>query len=162
MLAEKGHHVSVFVNDLSIKDIKVDVDDHSVRVVRFNTSQTNSSEALGHVTNICYEFAHVLKKFIEKEGKPDVIESQEYLGIAYYFLQYRYLGYEWCKDIPVIITMHSPTFLYMEYNHIPLYSYPNFWVCEMERFCLQAADLLISPSQFMLTELKKRFELKNS
>jgi glycosyltransferase involved in cell wall biosynthesis len=160
-LAAKGHEVSVFINDPSVKDIKTERDTSGVRVIRFNPSRTHSSESLGHITNICFEFAHVIKRFVEEEGKPDVIESQEYLGIAYYLLQYKYLGYEWCSDIPVIVTMHSPTFLYLEYNHVPLYSYPNYWVCEMERFCLQAADLLISPSQFMLTELKKRFELVN-
>jgi glycosyltransferase involved in cell wall biosynthesis len=161
MFAIKGHEVSVFINDSSVKDIRTEKNVHGVRTIRFNPSRTHSSESMGHITNICYEFAHVIKRFIEDEGKPDVIESQEYLGIAYYLLQYKYLGYEWCSEIPIIITMHSPTFLYMEYNHIPRYSYPNFWVCEMERFCLQAADLLISPSRFMLTELKKRFELNN-
>jgi glycosyltransferase involved in cell wall biosynthesis len=50
----------------------------------------------------------------------------------------------------------------MEYNNVPEYKYPNYWICEMERFCLQAADLLISPSHFMLEEFKKRFRLKNS
>jgi glycosyltransferase involved in cell wall biosynthesis len=161
MLAVKGHQISVFINDPSVRDIKTEEDINGVRIIRFNPSRTHSSESIGHITNICYEFANVVKRFIEEEGKPDVIESQEYLGIAYYLLQYKYLGYEWCSGIPVIVTMHSPTFLYMEYNHIPRYSYPNYWVCEMERFCLQAADLLISPSQFMLTELKKRFELNN-
>jgi glycosyltransferase involved in cell wall biosynthesis len=162
MMAEEGHEVSVFINDASISDIKIEKKSDSHRVIRFNPSRTRSSGFLGHVTNISYEFAHIVKHFIEKEGKPDVIESQEYLGIAYYLLQFKHLLYEWCRDVPVIITMHSPSFLYMEYNHVPEYKYPNYWICEMERFCLQAADLLISPSQFMLNELKKRFELDNS
>ena len=162
MMSEQGHEVSVFVNDASVNDIKIEKKTDSLRVMRFNPSRTKSSNFLGHVTNISYEFAHIVKHFIEKEGKPDVIESQEYLGIAYYLLQYKYLLYDWCRDIPVIITMHSPSFLYMEYNHVPVYKYPNYWICEMERFCLQAADLLISPSNFMLAELKKRFQLKNS
>jgi glycosyltransferase involved in cell wall biosynthesis len=161
MMANEGHDVSVFVNDSSVNDIKIDRKTDGVRIIRFNPFRTKSSNFLGHVTNISYEFAHILKHFIEKEGKPDMIESQEYLGIAYYLLQYKYLLYDWCKEIPVIITMHSPSFLYMEYNHVPEYKYPNYWICEMERFCLQAADLLISPSQFMIDELKKRFELRN-
>ena len=161
MMASEGHDVSVFVNDSSVNDIKIDKKKEGVRIIRFNPFRTKSSNFLGHVTNISYEFAHILKHFIEEEGKPDIIESQEYLGIAYYFLQYKYLLYEWCKEIPVIITMHSPSFLYMEYNHVPEFKYPNYWICEMERFCLQAADLLISPSRFMLNELKKRFDLHN-
>ena len=161
MMADHSHEVSVFVNDASVNDIKIEKKTDGVRIIRFNPSRSKSSGFLGHVTNISYEFAHVVKYFVEKEGRPDIIESQEYLGIAYYLLQYKYLLYDWCKDIPVIITMHSPSFLYMEYNHVPEYKYPNYWICEMERFCLQAADLLISPSSYMLTELRKRFHLNN-
>jgi glycosyltransferase involved in cell wall biosynthesis len=160
MLSRQGHRVSVFINDSSIKDIREE-QQGSIRITRFNPSRTNSSSFLGHVTNISYEFAHIVKWFIEKEGKPDIIEAQEYLGIAYYLLQYKKLLYGWCDDVPILITMHSPSFLYMEYNHVPLYRYPNFWICEMERFCLQAADHVISPSQFMIEELGKRFLLTN-
>ena len=162
MMAEEGHAVSVFINDASVSGIKIEKKSDLLRVIRFNPSRTKSSGFLGHVTSISYEFAHILKYFIEKEGKPEVIESQEYLGIAYYLLQFKYLLYDWCNDIPVVITMHSPSFLYMEYNHVPEYKYPNYWICEMERFCLQAANLLISPSQYMLEELKRKFHLNNS
>ncbi len=160
MMAAKGHSVSVFVNDASVNNIAIE-EREGIQIIRFNTSRTNSSSFLGHTTNISYEFAHIVKHFIEKEGKPDCIEAQEYLGIAYYLLQYKLMLYDWCKDIPVLITMHSPSFLYMEYNHVPMYRYPNFWICEMERFCLQAADHVISPSQFMIRELDKRFKLSN-
>jgi len=161
MMTDQGHEVSVFVNDASVHDIRIEKKSSALRIIRFNPSRTKSSNFLGHITNISYEFAHIVKHFVEKEGQPDVIESQEYLGIAYYLLQYKYLLYDWCRDIPVIITVHSPSFLGMEYNHVPVYKYPNYWICEMERFCLQAAGLLISPTHFMLEELKKRFQLKN-
>jgi glycosyltransferase involved in cell wall biosynthesis len=160
MLSEKGHEISVFISDAATTEISID-EKERIRIIRFNTSRTNSSAFLGHITNISYEFAHIIKHFIEKEGKPDCIEAQEYLGIAYYLLQYKLLLFEWCKDVPILITMHSPSFLYMEYNHVPMYRYPNFWICEMERFCLQAADQVISPSQFMVRELDKRFKLSN-
>ena len=162
MMSTKGHEVSVFVNDASVKDFRIEQKSKLLRIIRFNPSRTNSSNFLGYVTNTSYEFAHIVKHFIEREGPPEVIEAQEYQGIAYYLLQYKHLQYDWCKHIPIIITMHSPSFLYMEYNHVVGYKYPNYWICEMERFCLQAADLLISPSHFMLRELKKRFQLANS
>jgi glycosyltransferase involved in cell wall biosynthesis len=159
MLAAKGHSVSVFVNDASVADISVEATPN-IRIIRFNPDRSKAP-FLGHVTAISYGFAHVVKHFIELEGPPDVIESQEYLGIAYYLLQYKHLQYDWCRNIPVLITMHSPSFLYLEYNHVPLYRYPNYWIGEMERFCLQAADLLVSPSQYILQEVKKRFALTN-
>ncbi|HEY1116014.1 MAG TPA: glycosyltransferase [Chitinophagaceae bacterium] len=161
MLAEKDHAVTVFVNDPSVADIVTEQKER-IRVVRFNPARTASDGFLGHVANISFEFAHVVRHFIEQEGAPDVIEAQEYLGIAYYLLQFKHLQYEWCKDIPVVITLHSPSFLYMEYNHVSEYRYPNYWICEMERFCLQAADLLLSPSKFILDQLKKRFVLTNA
>jgi glycosyltransferase involved in cell wall biosynthesis len=160
MLADKNHAVSVFINDSSVSTSREEQRE-GVRVVRFNPSATRSSAFLGHTTNISYEFAAILKQYIAKEGKPDIIEAQEYLGIAYYLLQFKKLLYDWCKDVPVVITMHSPSFLYMEYNQVPEYKYPNYWICEMERFCLQAADLLISPSDFIYDELQKRFSLTN-
>jgi glycosyltransferase involved in cell wall biosynthesis len=162
MMAGAGHAVTVFVNDASVHDFKIDNRSESLRIVRFNPSRTGSMQFLGHVTNISYEFAAIIKDFVAREGKPDIIESQEYLGIAYYLLQFKWLRYDWCRDIPVLITMHSPSFLYMEYNQVPEHRLPNYWICEMERFSLQAADMLISPSRFMLTELTKRFELSHS
>lgn len=160
MLSEKGHIVTVFVSDAAVSDIQEDKDE-DIRVIRFGTSRTNSSSFLGHVTNISYEFAHIVKHFVEKEGKPDIIETQEYLGIAYYLLQYKLLLCDWCKDVPVLVTMHSPSSLNMEYNHVPMYRYPNYWICEMERFCLQAASYIISPSDYLLRELQKSFVLNN-
>lgn len=160
MLSEKGHAVTVFINDAAVSDIQED-EKNGIRIIRFNTSRTKSSSFLGHVTNISYEFAHIVKHFIEKEGRPDIIEAQEYQGIAYYLLQYKYLLYEWCRDVPVLITMHSPSSLYMEYNHVPIHRYPNYWICELEYFCLQAADYIISPSHYMLAELEKRFVLSH-
>ncbi len=160
MLSDKGHAVTVFVSDAAVSDIQENEKD-GIRIIRFSTSRTNSSSFLGHVTNINYEFAHIIKHFIEKEGQPDIIESQEYQGIAYYLLQYKHLLFDWCRDVPVIITMHSPASLNMEYNHVPVYRYPNYWICEMEYFCLQAASHIISPSHYMLRELGKRFVLNN-
>jgi glycosyltransferase involved in cell wall biosynthesis len=160
MLSEKGHSVTVFISDKSVKSIQVEKLAEA-RVIRFNPSQTNAYSFLGDVTSISYEFANILKLFIEKEGKPDYIESQDYQGIGYFLLQFKACLFDWCKNIPVIITLHSPSFLYMEYNQLPLYKNPNFWIGEMERFCIQAADLVISPSDYLVKELKERFKINN-
>src|SRR5688500_10750483 len=111
MLFQNGHDVSVFVNDTVVNEFNIESQD-GIRIIRFNPSRTGSSNFLGHVTSISYEFAHIVKEFVSKEGQPDIIEAQEYLGIAYYLLQYKHLLFDWCKDVPVLITMHSPSFLY--------------------------------------------------
>lgn len=160
MLSEKGHIVTVFINDTTVNDIKIEVLKEA-RVIRFNPSKTKSDSFLGNTTTISYEFAYIVKKIIEKEGKPDIIESQEYNGIAYFLLQFKYCLFDWCSNIPIIITMHAPAFLYMEYNQFPTFKKPNYWIGEMERFCIQAADLLISPSQYLINELKQRFTINN-
>ncbi len=158
MLVQNGHTVTVFINDAGIHSINEQFID-GVRIVRFNPDTTAAISFLGHTTNLSYAFAQTVEFYIEQEGKPDLVEAQEYLGIAYYLLQYKYLMYDWCKEVPVLITMHSPSFLYMNYNQISEYQYPNYWICEMERFCLQAADLVISPSMYILKELRTHFEL---
>lgn len=157
MLANNGHDVTVFVYDKASKDTVVKSD--SYRVVRFSPNQTHTKDYLGYSTQISYEYAAVVKRYVEAEGRPDIIESQEYLGIAYYLLQFKWLEYEWIKNVPVVITAHSPAFLYLPHNHISTYKYPLFWIGEMERFCLQAADYVISPTQFLLDQINKDISL---
>ncbi len=156
MLNDAGHQVSVFVNDAAISETKI-TQESGIRLIRFNPSASGSSAFLGHATSLSYEFAHILRIFIEREGKPDLIESQEYLGIAYYLLQFKQLKYEWCAEIPIVITMHSPSFLYLEYNHAPVFNYPNFWIGEMERSSMISADLLISPSRYLVDQVRGRY-----
>lgn len=156
MLSEKGHKVTVFVNDSTVSTRKISQSEEA-RIVRFNPIATQTDLFLGETTHLSYEFAAILKDFIQSEGKPDFIECQDYNGIGYFLLQFRACLYDWCKNIPVVLTLHSPSFLYLEYNEAPVYKKNNFWVGEMEKFCMQAADLIISPSNYLLSELKKRF-----
>lgn len=161
MLSEKGHQVTVFINDKTVKQYVIQ-QSKEARIIRFNPHFTKTDSFLGDTTHLSYAFSMMLKQFIEAEGKPDVIESQDYNGIAYFFLQFRACLFEWCKGIPVVITMHSPNFLYMEYNEVPLYKRPNFWIGEMERFSIQAGDLVISPSHYLIPELKQRMNFHSS
>src|SRR4051812_17984813 len=115
MLSKYGHQATVFVNDSSIRSIVIE-QKAEARIIRFNPNLTKADAFLGSITHLSYEFAAVVKKIIEEEGKPDVIESQDYNGIAYFLLQHRACLADWCRDIPLVITMHSPSFLYMEYN----------------------------------------------
>jgi glycosyltransferase involved in cell wall biosynthesis len=161
MLSEKGHQVTVFVNDKTIHSIVIEKRPEA-RIIRFNPNSTNTDAFLGNITHLSYEFSMILKKIIEQEGKPDIIESQDYNGIGYFLLQHKACLYDWCKGIPIVITIHSPSFLYMEYNEVPLYERPNFWIGEMERFCIQAADLVISPSQYLIDELEQRFKMNTA
>jgi glycosyltransferase involved in cell wall biosynthesis len=161
MLSEKGHQMTVFVNDRTVRSIVIE-QKKEARIIRFNPNLTKTDAFLGSIAHLSYEFAMIVKQFIDEEGKPDHIESQDYNGIAYFLLQHRACLFDWCQGIPMVITMHSPSFLYLEYNQAPVYKRPNFWIGEMERFCILAADLVISPSQYLVDELKQRFAINTS
>jgi glycosyltransferase involved in cell wall biosynthesis len=160
MFSAKGDTVTVFTPNYSIGKLKIE-QNNKFRVVFFNPDNYYTTSFLGFEANLSFAFSQVVKEVIEKEGSPDIIESQEYLGIAYYLLQFKWLQYPVFKDLKVIITLHAPSFLYWEYNKVPLHQLPYFWIGEMERFCIISADMLISPSQYLVDEIKSRVDINN-
>lgn len=159
MLAEKQHQVTVFIPDDEVQDYIIS---HSegIRLVRFNTNRTGAGNFLGHTPALSYEFAIMVRDLVRKEGKPDYIESQEYLALPYYLLQFKLLGYPEFTDVPVVLTLHSPAFLYLLYNREGVYEFPNYWTGEMEKSCIVSADLVIAPSRYMIDEIKKHTNIQ--
>jgi glycosyltransferase involved in cell wall biosynthesis len=98
---------------------------------------------------------------VGQEGKPDFIEAQDYLGIAYYLTQFKHLGYEFAAGIPIVVTLHSPAFVYLEYNRVSTYRFPDFWTCEMEKQAIKAADVLISPTRFLVDEIQRFMDISD-
>lgn len=160
LLTQKGYLVTVFVSDQSIKDYEAKRESE-VTVVRFNPDRNLLQESLGYAARLSYAFADIIKEFVAVNGKPSVIEAQDYLGIAYYLTQFKHLEYEFVKDVPVVITLHSPAFIYLEYNRVSTYSFPEFWTCEMEKQSIKAADLLIAPTHFIAEEVKKYIDIRD-
>ena len=154
MLAAQQHQVTVFIPDDAVQDYTISHAE-GIRLVRFNTHRTGVGNFLGHTPALSYEFAIMLRDLIRKEGKPDYIESQEYLALPYYLLQFKLLGYPEFTDVPVVLTLHSPAFLYLLYNREGVYEFPNYWTGEMEKSCIVSADLVIAPSRYMIDEIKK-------
>lgn len=161
MLNAAGYGVTVFVNDNTQSDINISHEPNNTRVVRFNGNRDGLQQSLGYTARLSYAFAGVVKKMIEEEGKPAFIESQDYLGIAYYLTQFKNCGYSFLSDVPIILTLHSPAFIYLEYNRVPVYRFPDFWTGEMEKQSIAAADALISPTHFLLAEISKHIEIVN-
>lgn len=158
MFSSFGHNVTVLTqnpkaNQLVTKRV------NSYTIIEFNPNNYDTYSFLGYEANLSYAFAQVVKELADKQGAPDIIECQEYMGIAYYLLQYKWLKYPLYKDLKIAITLHAPSFLYWEYNEVPLYQLPYFWIGEMERFCIRSADLVISPSQYLINELKSRVKI---
>jgi len=158
MMQALGCEVTVIISDDTVRDRKEQFKE-GIRIVRFNTDSNHLSDVLGHIARLSYAFADIVKTLILEDGSPDVIESQDYLGIAYYLTQYRHLGYPFLRNVPIVITLHSPAFIYLDYNRVPVYRFPDFWTCEMEKQAIRAADLLISPSLFLVQETQQYMDI---
>lgn len=154
MFAEFGHEVTVITQNEQTPNITSHKQSENITIVHFNPNRRSAKNALGHTAMLSYAFAEVVREMVEKSGKPDIIESQDYLGIAYYITQFKHLGYDFLSDIPIVLTLHSPAFIYLDYNRAPLYRFPDFWTCEMEKQAIEAADKLVSPSSFLLEEIQ--------
>jgi glycosyltransferase involved in cell wall biosynthesis len=154
MLVDMNVAITTFVPDDSVSDYNITNTPEGNRIIRFNTNRSNSAAWLGYAARLSYEFANIVQHIIKTEGTPDIIEAQDYMGIAWYLLQFKRLLYEEVKDIPVVITLHSPAFLYLEYNRVPTYRFPDFHTCEMEKEALIMADWLIAPTQFIIDAIQ--------
>jgi glycosyltransferase involved in cell wall biosynthesis len=154
MLSLKGDTVTVFMPDDKVADFEISMQG-KLRVVLFNSNRNKLGAYLGYTARLSYEFAAILKEFIRKEGKPDFIESQEYLAIPYYLLQFKLTGCPEFQQVPVILVLHSPAFLYLYYNREGVYEFPNYWTGEMEISCIQSADHVLAPSAYIVEEIKK-------
>ncbi len=147
-------NVSVFVPDRNISHIVEEVLD-GIRIIRFSPYYADNSGFLGYEALVSYSFTAVIEKYLRTEEAPDWIEAQEYDGIAYYLLQKKHLGYPVLKNIKVIITCHCPSFILLPYNHKSNYALPAYWIGEMEKFCIESADICFSPSRYLVTALQK-------
>src|ERR1700757_3094661 len=78
MFASFGHKVIVITQDFKTNEITYSQKD-KYRIVRFNPSKYYTNSFLGYEANLSYAFAQVVKELINKEGSPDIIESQEYM-----------------------------------------------------------------------------------
>lgn len=160
MLAQKGHQVSIFINDYTVQQTIEESPIKNVKLIRFNPNITSEINTLGTDAKLSLSFSHVLENKIKTDGVPDILETQDYKGIGYYTLLKKKLLYPLFKDLRVIMTMHAPSFLYFEYNQIPLYEFPHYWTGEMEKASIMMSDLVISPSNYLINELNPRMELQ--
>ena len=159
MLAQAGHNITVITPDQKVSELTIQKRD-KYTLVQFNPAQSSTSDYIGYEANLSFSFAQAMKALMEISGVPDVLESQEYMGIAYYILQYKWMKYPLFQDLKVLLTLHAPSFLYLEYNQVNMFRFPYYWIGEMEKFCIRAADILISPSEYLVHELDERMNLK--
>ncbi len=153
MLYNHGHYVRVFIYDKEAHGIQETIS-QGVLVTRFSQLTADSRHIMGFVANLSYSYADIIAQYINKEGPPDIIESQEYLGLPYFLLQRKWTLDPVMAQLRVIVTAHNPKFLLDPIDRAATYQLPDYWIGEMERFSLRAADAVISPSAFLKEALK--------
>ncbi len=109
---------------------------------------------LAHPIALGYELAERVVSCIQRDGVlPDLIECQEYLALPYYLIQRRLVERHLLSTVPLVLHLHSPHFCITRANRQPFYRLPGYWIGRMERFCMLAADALLSPSSFLAHEV---------
>ncbi|WP_127130993.1 glycosyltransferase [Pseudoflavitalea rhizosphaerae] len=160
MLSEKGHNVTVFVPDSTLIEDVISNSDN-IKLIRFATNRTDKVSVLGRQAYLSYEFAYTIGEYLQKEPKPDIVEVQDYQGIGYYLQLFKTLQYEHFRDLCILTTLHSTSYLYQRVNREAIYKLPTFWTGEMEKFSILASDILISPSQYLVDRLAEDFRIND-
>jgi glycogen synthase len=167
MFASAGHQVTVVAADVADE---VNTLRSGIRLVRFrprshllgaheSLDMSDSHPAfphniLSHWPALSYEMAERVTDLARRDGTlPDVIECQEYGALPYYLLQRRLVERHPLSDVPLVVHMQSPDFALTRANQEPRHRFPAYWVERMEKFCLLAADGLLTSSQFLEREV---------
>lgn len=161
MLAQNGHNITVFVHDHNIEEQTVITTDKNIRIIRFKSGSGEYCRYLGYFAALSYCYSEIVENYIKREGAPDIIECQDYLGIGYFLLQKKKTLWPGLKEAPVLLTLHTPKFICDRVDRTPEYKFPDYWIGEMERFAMCASDALVSPSEYLLKTLVNDFNIAN-
>lgn len=102
---------------------------------------------------LSYQVADLVESLIQRFGAPDVIECQEYGALPYYLLQRKLIGNSLLQNVPILVHCHSPVSLLTKFNHRPTATFPDYWIGEMEKFSIAAADALLCPTHYMAKQI---------
>ncbi|WP_207435236.1 glycosyltransferase [Sabulibacter ruber] len=149
MLENNGDNVTVIVSDHSLESKIERSKNGATTLIRFNPGNKPYNNYLGYGAALSYEFLEVVNEEIERSGRPDFIEAQDYKGIAYYILNDKKLNRNsYFQNIPIIIVAHAPSYVVLDYDQAPTFKLPDFWSGEMEKWSMTAADILIFPTEY--------------
>ncbi|MDX2110396.1 MAG: glycosyltransferase [Verrucomicrobiota bacterium] len=165
-LGAAGHQVTVICRDANAVDQQIAP---GYRLITFRTREVDvgmevESKAVDEHPSYPYnilaywmaaswDYAETVAKLAAKEGPPDVIESQEYMGIAYFLLHRKHTDPTFLPNVPVVLNLHSPDFILRQINQDARFQLPMYWSGQMEKYCIVAADKLICPSRHMADEV---------
>ena len=154
LLALSGHEVLIIAQSNEVKDIFMAP---QVRLITLPKSAKYEAIMADEIS-FSYQFADHILHLLQTWPQPDIIESQEYLALPYYLLQRKLTESTPLTNIPILLHLHTPYFIAAQLNQEPRYRFPYYWLGQMEKFCLQAADGLLAPSQFLADSLRQIME----
>jgi len=150
--ARSGHHVTVVTRSDSVSKVEQITDNY--RVYRFKHCEGATYSRMGYWAALAFDIAEHTKYLIELDDiHPDIIEVQDYNALGYYLFQRRLAGEDIFKNLKLVVHMHTPTFKLLEINKNNTKKFPDYWIGEMEKFCLNAADGIVTQSEFLATDL---------
>ncbi|MBO5477515.1 MAG: glycosyltransferase [Clostridia bacterium] len=152
MYSKNGDKVKVILRDDedTVKKLNENLEVH-----RFILNNDDEYTAyMGYAQAVAFQYLKYIKKLLSQGEKPDIIEIQEYNAIGYYIFQNKLIDSTFLSDVPVVVHLHTPQFALWDVNKFSKYQLPDYWIGQMERFCIKAADAILCPSQFLADKLK--------
>ncbi len=152
MYSKNGNKVKIILRD---DEEKIEEFNENLEVHRFVLDNNNEyTNYMGDMQSMSYQYLQYVKGLLKKGEKPDIVEIQEYNAIGYYIFQQKLIDSNFLKDVPVVVHLHTPQFALFDVNKYSKYQLPDYWIGQMERFCIKAADAILCPSQFLADKLK--------
>lgn len=162
MFADAGHEITVFARSHqsgieqqgNLKFIKIPPKD--IHLIS-STQEGKLSEkhpafpynVMGYWGALSYQLAEEVISYIRINGKPDVIESEDYSGLGYFLIQRKLLGCPELQGVPIVLTLHSCQYMLYPADKMPSYCLSDYWVGRMEKFCTLAADGIVAPTRYI-------------
>lgn len=156
-----GHEVKVFTRagenhkDSVTEQLRVGLSVVRVPIIE----QPMILQSLGYWHLMAYCLANKVIDEIRKTGvKPDLIEVQEYGALAYFLIKKKLAGAVELIDTKIVLYLHTPVFELSKINQESSYSFPNYWIGQCEKFCILAADAVLSPSIFLKERIQDQVQ----
>lgn len=132
----------------------------NILLVKVRPSLARNGNNAGHWVAISNVFADMAERYLRQSAvkgspirQPGYIEFPDGFGVGYTTIQRKLTLSPCLKDIPIIVTAHTPIYFIDRLNRQPLFKLPTYWYKKMEQWCLIAADGIVSPSQALIDEL---------
>jgi len=155
MLARAGIEATLLFHDPAVEAPVIRRVD-GYRLIRFSArtlhGQPTSQPELHGPLAIAYQACEFLKHLMAEEGRPDIVEFQDYGALGYFFLKHRLM--EMGAEAPrVVLTAHRPYLHCAAADDESTVEHRTVFLGDAERWCYAAADAVLAPCQFVVDVL---------